>query len=433
MRILVIGSGGREHALVWKLKQSSRTRALFCAPGNGGIARDARCLAVQPNDPASILSLVREHRIDLVVVGPEAPLAAGLVDDLTAAGVPSLGPAAAAARLESSKVFSKEFMARHRIPTATFSVHESADSAFARLGSSEMRYPVVVKADGLAAGKGVVVARDTAEARDAVQRMQVGREFGAAGDRIVLEEFLHGAEASYIVFTDGETIVPAVAARDHKAAYDGDTGPNTGGMGAYSIDTILDPGLERSVLDTIVQPTISGMRDEGTPFRGMLYTGLMLTPDGPKVLEFNVRMGDPEGQAILPRMESDFAALCSSMCDGSLRSYTAKWKRDAAVCVVLASGGYPGSYPKGKVISGLVMAEEDPRVTVFHAGTKRDGDAILTDGGRVLGVTAVDADISAAIIAAYEAVNKIQFEGMQYRRDIGARAVRQGGIASFQK
>jgi phosphoribosylamine---glycine ligase len=431
MRILVIGSGGREHALVWKLKQSSRTRALFCAPGNGGIARDARCLAVNPIDFAAVSSLVRGNRIDLVVVGPETPLAAGLVDKLSAEGIPALGPSAAAAQLESSKVFSKEFMARHRIPTAQFSVHESADSALSRLGSSETRYPLVVKADGLAAGKGVVIARDAAEARDAVQRMQVGREFGAAGDRVVLEEFLAGTEASYIVFTDGDCVVPAVAAQDHKAAYDGDTGPNTGGMGAYSTDTILPPALEQTVLDTIVRPTIAGMGEEGTPFRGILYTGLMLTADGPKVLEFNVRMGDPEGQAILPRMESDFASLCASLCDGSLARYQAKWKREAAVCVVLASGGYPGSYARGKTITGLEMAEEDRRVTVFHAGTKCDGDRYLTDGGRVLGVTAIDAEISSALMAAYEAVNKIRFDGMQYRRDIGAKAMRQGGSQSW--
>ncbi len=427
MRILVIGSGGREHALVWKLKQSGIATALFCAPGNGGIARHARCLAALPHDSAAVLSLVREHRIDMVVVGPEVPLAGGLVDRLAEAGVPALGPSAQAARLESSKVFAKEFMARHRIPTAGFSVHDTAESAHARLESAETRYPVVVKADGLAAGKGVVVARDREEARDAVRRMLVEREFGPAGDRVILEDFLAGTEASYIVFTDGDTVIPAVAARDHKAAFDGDTGPNTGGMGAYSCDTILAPGLEQTILETVVRPTIDGMRAEGAPFRGMLYTGLMLTGSGPSVLEFNVRMGDPEGQVILPRLESDFALLCQAVCGRTLKDYSAKWRSDAAICVVLASGGYPGSYSKGKAISGLSLAEEDPRITVFHAGTRREGERILTDGGRVLGVTAHAPDISEAIIAAYEAVNKIAFEGMHYRRDIGARAVPQGG------
>jgi phosphoribosylamine--glycine ligase len=357
-------------------------------------------------------------------VGPEAPLAGGLVDTLQREGLAALGPSSDAARLESSKVFSKEFMARHGIPTAQFSVHENAHGALCLLDSGETRYPLVVKADGLAAGKGVVIARNREEARTAVHRIMVDREFGASGNRVVLEEFLEGLEASYIVFTDGETILPAVASRDHKAAYDNDKGPNTGGMGAFSTDTILGAEVEGTVLETIVRPVVDGMKAEGTPFRGILYSGLMLTSSGPKVLEFNVRMGDPEGQVILPRLDSDFAALCEALCSGRLKDYRAEWKKDPAVCVVLASGGYPGSYAKGKIISGLDMAEEDRRITVFHAGTRREGDALLSDGGRVLGVTSVDRDLPAAIMAAYEAVNKISFEGMQYRRDIGARAIR---------
>jgi phosphoribosylamine--glycine ligase len=301
---------------------------------------------------------------------------------------------------------------------------EDDAAAFAVLDSAETRYPLVVKADGLAAGKGVVVARNRDEARDAVRRIMVDREFGASGSRVVLEEFLEGLEASYIVFTDGETILPAVASRDHKAAYDNDQGPNTGGMGAFSTDEILGAGVEGLVLGTIVRPLVRGMKAEGTPFRGILYCGLMLTSAGPKVLEFNVRMGDPEGQVILPRLESDFAELCEALCGGRLADYRASWARDPAVCVVLASGGYPGSYAKGRMISGLEMAEEDGRITVFHAGTKREGNSVLTDGGRVLGVTAVDRDLPGAIMAAYDAVNKIKFEGMQYRRDIGASAVR---------
>jgi phosphoribosylamine--glycine ligase len=424
MRILVVGSGGREHALVWKLRQSSGVQELFCAPGNAGIEQHARRVAVQPQDTAAILALVKSEGIDFVVVGPEAPLAAGLVDALNAEKIPALGPGLGAARLESSKVFAKEFMARHGIPTAPFRVFDAPEQALAILDSRETEYPLVVKADGLAAGKGVVVASDPGEARDAIGRIMIRREFGAAGDRILVEQFLQGIEASYIVFTDGTTIVPAVPARDHKAAHDNDTGPNTGGMGAFSTDAILGESLERQVLDGVIRPVVEGMRTEGNPFRGILYAGLMLTDDGPQVLEFNVRMGDPEGQVILPRLESDFARLCEALCNGSLSRYVASWKKDAAVCVVLASGGYPGAYTKGKLISGLPLAEEDPRVMVFHAGTRREGDAYVTDGGRVLGVTAIERDLAAAMMAAYEAVNKIHFDGMHYRRDIGAKAIR---------
>jgi phosphoribosylamine---glycine ligase len=423
MRVLVIGSGGREHTMVWSLRRSRRVREVFCLPGNGGIERDARCLTASVQDHEAVAGLVATHKINLVVVGPEAPLAAGLVDSLAAKGIPVLGPSRAAAMLESSKVFAKEFMLRHGIPTAACTVHTDAQEALSRLGSSEVRFPLVVKADGLAAGKGVIVARGRAEAEAAVHRILVQREFGASGNRLILEDFLAGVEASYIVFTDGETIVPAVAARDHKAVYDNDLGPNTGGMGAYSANGLLAPGLESWILEKIVQPVITGMKKEGTPFRGMLYSGLMLTPDGPQVLEFNVRMGDPEAQVILPRLDSDFAVLCESLCQGRLRDYRPSWSDSAAVCVVLASGGYPGAYEKGKVISGLKMAEEDRRVNVFHSGTSRLGENLVTGGGRVLGVTAVGSDLAEAVIAAYEAVNKIHFEGMHCRRDIGAKGI----------
>jgi phosphoribosylamine--glycine ligase len=423
MRILVVGSGGREHALVWKLQRCARVQEVLCAPGNGGIEETARCVAVSPSDQEGILELARRERIDMVVIGPEAPLAAGLADGLRAHGVAVLGPGRAAARLESSKAFAKEFMARHGIPTAGFSVHSDPREAISRLDSREMRYPLVIKADGLAAGKGVIVARRREEARRAIESMMVERQFGGAGDRVVIEEFLEGPEASFIVFTDGETIVPAVPAQDHKAVYDHDQGPNTGGMGAYSTDKILGQKLESAILSNIVRPVIDAMRAEGAPFQGILYTGLMLTSDGPRVLEFNVRMGDPEGQAILPRLESDFAALCEALCLGKLGGYQAAWSPKAAVCVVLASGGYPGAYVKGRTITGLRMAEEDGRVVVFHSGTRRLGDTVVTDGGRVLGVTALAADLPAAVISAYEAVNKIHFEGMHYRRDIGVRGL----------
>ena len=424
MRVLVIGSGGREHALVWALKRSSRVSRLVCAPGNGGIAREAACYPVSASDHTAILDLAISQKIDLVVVGPEAPLAAGLVDFLERHGLRAVGPSQAAARLESSKVFAKEFMARHDIPTAGFSVHEAPEQALAAVGSREVQYPMVVKADGLAAGKGVAVVRSPKEAAESIRKMMVEKEFGSAGEKVVLEEFLTGNEASYIVFTDGTTVVPAVAARDHKAAYDNDEGPNTGGMGAFSTDAILTQDAEKYVLEKVIHPVVRGMKDEGCAFKGMLYAGLMLTSDGPKVLEFNVRMGDPEGQVILPRLKSDFAVLCETLSRGELADYRAEWSADAAICVVLASGGYPGAYSKGKVISGIEMAEEEPKVVVFHAGTRRRDSSLVTDGGRVLGVTAIDTDLASAVMLAYEAINKIRFEGMQYRRDIGASGLR---------
>jgi phosphoribosylamine--glycine ligase len=423
MRVLIVGSGGREHALAWKLQQSTRVRELLCAPGNGGIEGEARCIPISPLDQAALLDLIRREHIDMVIVGPEAPLAAGLADGLRAHGIAVLGPSQVAARLESSKVFAKEFMARHGIASAPFTVHSQPREALSRVDGGDTRYPLVIKADGLAAGKGVVVAWSREEAHEAIRLIMVERQFGAAGDRIVLEEFLEGTEASFIVFTDGDTILPAVAAQDHKAVFDGDKGPNTGGMGAYSTESILGPELQRSILDRIVRPVIDGMRAEGAPFQGILYTGLMLTSAGPRVLEFNVRMGDPEGQVILPRLTSDFAALCEALCLGRLKDHQAVWAKAAAVCVVLASKGYPGAYAKGKEISGLKMAEEDSHVVVFHSGTRRDGETLLTDGGRVLGVTAMNLDLASAVMSAYEAVNKICFEGMHYRRDIGAKGL----------
>jgi phosphoribosylamine---glycine ligase len=424
MRILVVGSGGREHALIWKLRQSPRVQGLLCAPGNVGIARTARCIPIQPQDFAGIAEIARKERIDYVIVGPEAPLASGLVNHLKASGIGVLGPSEEAAQLESSKVFAKDFMARHKVPTAGYATYQDPKMTLRFLESSEARYPLVVKADGLAAGKGVVVARSLQEARDAVQRILVDREFGVAGDRIIVEECLEGVEVSYIVFTDGETILPAVAARDHKAAYDNDAGPNTGGMGAYSTDDILGPELEQDVLKRVIRPVIQGMKNEGFPFQGILYAGLMLTDNGPKVLEFNVRMGDPECQVILPRLNGDFSELCAALCEERLKDYQAVWSREAAVCVVLASGGYPGAYSKGKGITGINMAEEDRRIAVFHAGTRQEGDRLVTDGGRVLGVTATGGDLASAIMSAYEAVNKIHFEGMHYRRDIGAKGLK---------
>ncbi len=423
MRILVVGSGGREHALVWKLRNSPHVREIFCAPGNGGIRNEARCIPISPTDQTAILDLAGRERIDMVIVGPEAPLAAGLADLLRAHNIAVLGPSQAAAKLESSKVFAKEFMARHNIPTAPFTICSLARDAFARLDAADTRYPLVVKADGLAAGKGVIVARTRAEARRAVEIIMVERQFGAAGDKVILEEFLEGTEASFIVFTDGETIFPAAAAQDHKAVFDNDQGPNTGGMGAYSTDMILGPELQSRIMQDIVRPVVDAMRAEGAPFQGILYTGLMLTTDGPRVLEFNVRMGDPEGQVILPRLAGDFAELCAALVQGRLGEYRAMWSDDAALCVVLAAPGYPGAYPKGMPIPGLKEAAEDRRIVVFHSGTRRQDEALLTDGGRVLGVTALAGDLKTAAAAAYAAVHKIHFEGMHYRRDIGAKGL----------
>jgi len=423
MRILVAGSGGREHALVWKLRQSTRVQEVLCAPGNGGIQREALCLPVSLLDQQAVLDLAVRERVDLVVIGPEAPLAAGLVDYLGAHGIPTLGPGRAAARLESSKVFAKEFMTRHGIPTANYTTHTRTADALARLDASDVRFPVVVKADGLAAGKGVVVAGNREAARQAVRRIMEERAFGEAGASLLIEEFLEGTEASFIVFTDGDTILPAVAAQDHKAVFDHDQGPNTGGMGAYSADGILEPALQEEILNSIVKPVVEGMKREGAPFQGILYTGLMLTPSGPRVLEFNVRMGDPEAQVILPRLESDFGRLCEALSQRKLSAYQASWSPRAAVCVILASAGYPDAYQKGKVITGLEMAHEDAHVVVFHSGTRLQGKELLTDGGRVLGVTALADDLASAVMSAYEAVNKIYFEGMHYRRDIGAKGL----------
>jgi len=424
MKTLIIGSGGREHTMAWKLRRNPKVSDVICVPGNGGMAGIARCIKVNPEDFGAVTELARKEGVDYVLVGPEAPLAAGIVDHLKAAGVKALGPTRAAALLESSKVFAKDFMARHNIPTADYKTYHDAEAALAHLRSRETKYPIVVKADGLAAGKGVVVAKNLEEASDAVKRIMVDREFGAAGDRLIIEDCLKGIEASYIVFTDGKTVLPAAAARDHKAAFDDDEGPNTGGMGTYSTDDILGPELEREVLNSVIHPVIDGMRAEGAPFQGILYAGLMLTENGPQVLEFNVRMGDPECQVILPRLESDFSELVAALCEERLAGYKAAWNPGAAVCVVLASGGYPGSYEKGKKITGIETAEEYPGVTVFHAGTRRKDDAVLTDGGRVLGVTAVGDDLASAIKCAYAAVDKIHFDGMHFRRDIGVKGLR---------
>jgi len=421
MTVLVLGDGGREHALVWALRQSPRVERLLASTENAGIGELAEVVWPTGEAGDSLVELAIREGVDLVVVGPEQPLVDGIADQLAEKGIPVFGPSRAAACLEGSKVFAKEFMLRHGIPTAACRIVSSAEEAWETVRLGLFGYPLVLKAEGLAAGKGVILAVDEAEALAAVESLMVDRTLGSAGDRLLLEECLLGREISYLVLSDGTEYLPLPVAQDHKRAFDGDEGPNTGGMGAYSTSELLDPELEASIRATIVEPSLAGARADGFPFRGVLYCGLMLTTEGPKVLEYNVRFGDPETQAILRRLESDFAELALAVAKGHLRGVVPRWSDAVSTCIVLASGGYPGPYEKGKPITGLAKAGALPGVVLFHAGTRRsaDGQAILTNGGRVLGVTARGATLSEATALAYRAVEAIQFDGMQYRRDIG--------------
>ncbi len=424
MKILVLGSGGREHALVWRLRRSAGVQKVWCAPGNGGIAQEAECVALPPDgmsNPAWLAAMATRYRPDLTLAGPELPLVSGIADEFAQRGLKLVGPSKPAARLEGSKVFAKEFLARNGIPTAPlYGIYDSAGDAYSALCAVD--WPCVIKADGLAAGKGVLVAANPDEATAFIDRLMVTREFGAAGDRVLLEEALTGQELSYIVLTDGETVLPLVATRDHKRIYDGNRGPNTGGMGAYSADGMLARELEEQILAKIIRPTLEGMAREGHPYRGFLYAGLMLTADGPQVLEFNCRMGDPETQAIVVRMDFNLAEALEATADGRLREIAARWKPGASACVVMAAAGYPGEPRTGMTIAGLESAAQVADAVVFHAGTKRGAQAgeIVVSGGRVLGVTATGPDLRAAAARAYAAAGKISFEGAQYRRDIGA-------------
>ena len=422
MKVLVLGSGGREHALVWKLRQSARVDALYCAPGNGGIVDEADCLPVDLKSLESISALASRLKPDLTVVGPELPLTLGVVDEFNRRGWPAFGPTAAAARLESSKSFAKEFLQRHHIPTAQYAVCDSV--AQVRESLSLFHTPVVVKADGLAAGKGVVIAKSKEEAAEAASEMLSGRMVGEAGVRVVLEDFLEGDELSFLVFSDGERVVPLVGAQDHKRVGDGDSGPNTGGMGAYSTREIVDDEMRDWLVHHIARPVVAGMKAEGSEFKGVLYCGLMMTARGPMVLEFNARFGDPETQPILMRMESDLIEAVEASIEGRVSDGDFRWSQDASVCVVMSAGGYPGTYEVGKRIDGLEEAGAVAGVKVFHAGTsKRDG-VHYTSGGRVLGVTARAPDLPTAVARAYEACGKIEFEGAHYRRDIAGRALK---------
>jgi phosphoribosylamine--glycine ligase len=396
---------------------------VIAAPGNGGISREVRCEPISAEDIDGQVALARKEKVDLVVIGPEAPLVGGLADELEASGIKAFGPSAAAARLEGSKVFAKEFMARHGIPTAAFSAHSDLESAVFEL--DRRRGPCVVKADGLAAGKGVIVCSNAYEARQAVQEILKEHRFGAAGDRVVIEDLLKGEEASVLAICDGQRLIPLIAAQDHKAAFEGDTGPNTGGMGAYAPAPVVSGEILDVVVENVMMKTIRGMADEGTPFKGVLYAGLMICDGEPYVLEFNVRFGDPECQPLIAMMDQDLVPALMDAANGALKERELKWHKGSAVCVVLASEGYPESYEKGKVISGLEKAALYPATVIFHAGTKWDGKEFRTDGGRVLGVTARAEDLAAAVNEAYAAANEISWDGVRMRRDIGHRAYRQ--------
>ncbi|MBI4637403.1 MAG: phosphoribosylamine--glycine ligase [Candidatus Rokubacteria bacterium] len=422
MKVLLVGGGGREHTLAWKIAQSPLVEVLYAAPGNPGIERHAKCLPLRADALDDLAAFAVAERVDLTVVGPEAPLVAGLADRLAAHGLVVFGPSARAAALEGSKAFAKDLMARHGVPTARFRVFD--DPHAARRHCQALGAPLVVKADGLAAGKGAIVCRTLDEADDAVAACMERRVFGAAGARVIVEEFLRGEEVSFFALSNGRDAIPLAAAQDHKTVFDDDRGPNTGGMGAYSPVPRVDEAGERALMETIVRPTIRALAREGAPYRGVLFVGLMLTAEGPKVVEFNCRFGDPECQAILPRAQEDLVPLLAAAARGEDLPARTAWRPDAAVCVALASGGYPGEYRTGLPIEGIEAAESVPGVHVFHAGTARRDARLVTAGGRVLGVTAVAPEIRGAIAAAYAAIARIRFEGMHYRRDIGRKGLK---------
>jgi len=423
MNILLIGSGGREHALAWAISASAECDRLYAAPGNPGMEECAVCAAVDPADHAAVVAFCRQNDIDFVVVGPEAPLVAGLIDDLSKAGIKAFGPTKAAAALEGSKGYTKDLCREFDIPTAEY--RRFTDAALARAYITERGAPIVVKADGLAAGKGVVVAMTLDEALAAVDAIFAG-SVGAAGHEVVVEDYLDGEEASFFALCDGTTAIPLISAQDHKRAFDGDKGPNTGGMGAYSPAPIMTPAMEEQVMETIIRPTVRAMAARGTPFKGVLFAGLMITGKGPQLIEYNVRFGDPETQVIMPRLRSDLLPALLASADGLLSTISLRWKPDAALCVVMATMGYPGNFERGSEIRDLAKAASLDDVLVFHAGTRRSGDRILANGGRVLGVTATGKTVKEAQARAYEAVDLVDWPEGFCRRDIGWRAIRKG-------
>jgi phosphoribosylamine--glycine ligase len=421
MKILVLGGGGREHALVWKLGESPLVKKIWCAPGNGGISAEAECVAIDAGDVGAIVAFAEKVHPDLTIVGPELPLVNGLTDAFRQRNWAIVGPSQQAAQLEGSKIFSKEFLVRHGIPTAKmYGTYDSPADVYMALNS--VAWPVVIKADGLCAGKGVFLAPDFAAAKDFIQRVMEKNELGPGGKRILLEEALEGEELSFIIVADGTRYAPLVPTRDHNRVFDGNQGPNTGGMGAYSTDELLPDELRETIRSKIVEPTLRGLAADGIRYQGFLYIGLMLTKSGPKVLEFNCRLGDPEAQAILARMDFDLAELLNDVASGHLEPTKLRWKPGASACVVLTSGGYPGKFESGKRIEGLTTVEQITGVKVLHAGTKLEREIVATNGGRVLGLTAAAATLDDALASAYEAASKIHFEGMHYRKDIGAHA-----------
>jgi phosphoribosylamine--glycine ligase len=429
MKILVLGGGGREHALVWKLRQSPVVEKIWCAPGNGGIAGDAECVPLDLGDVKATADLAAKLGADLTIVGPELPLVMGVADEFARRGLLLLGPEKKAAQLEGSKIFAKEFMARHGIPTAAvYGTYDSAIDAYTELCSVE--WPLVIKADGLCAGKGVLVTSSPDEATAFIERAMEKREFGDAGRRLLLEEGLAGEELSYIVLTDGKDFIPMAPTRDHKRAFDGDEGPNTGGMGAYSTDDMLSPELETKIQDTIVRPTLAGLEKDGIPYRGFLYFGLMLTPEGPKILEYNCRLGDPETQAILLRADFDLGEACLRTAQGKLAGFRARWSPGASVCIVIASEGYPTGPKTGKPILGLGGPSKVGGAIIFHAGTRLEGDKYYTSGGRVLGVCASGQDLATASRVSYDATSRIKIEGAHYRTDVGRKMTKTGRTAT---
>lgn len=421
MKVLVVGGGGREHAIIRKLKENPDITALYAAPGNGGISYDAACVPIKATDVESMVAFAKEQQIDFVVVTPDDPLVLGMVDALNAAGIPAFGPNKAAAQIEGSKVFSKRLMKKYGIPTADYEVFDQPDQAMAFVREKN-RYPVVVKADGLALGKGVLICENEEAAQSAVQSILQDRVFGESGSRVVIEEFLTGPEVSVLSFTDGETLVPMVSSMDHKRALDGDRGLNTGGMGTVAPNPFYTPAVAAECMEKIFLPTIRAMKAEGAPFRGCLYFGLMLTPEGPKVIEYNCRFGDPETQVVLPLMESDLLTVMLAVSQGRLAGTPVRFSNNFAACVVLASGGYPKSYQVGFPVSGLVQGQTQG-VTVYHAGTKLNDGTLVTAGGRVMGVTACAQTLGKAVKAAYEGAERISFQGMHCRRDIGKKAL----------
>ena len=420
MKILVVGSGGREHTIVWKIAQSDKVSKIYCAPGNGGISKLAECVDIAATDIDSMVAFAKENAIDLVIVAPDDPLVLGMVDAMERAGIKAFGPRKNAAIIEGSKVFSKDLMKKYNIPTAGYEVFTDSASAIEYL-KSQNSYPAVIKAEGLALGKGVIIAQNEDEAVDGIHEIIDNKKFGDSGNRVVIEEFLTGPEVSVLAFTDGKTVKPMVSAQDHKRAYDNDKGPNTGGMGTFSPSRLYDEAKAKECMENIFIPTINAMNAEGRPFKGVLYFGLMMTPNGVKVIEYNCRFGDPETQVVLPRLKTDLVTIMEAIVDEKLSDIEIEWDDNAAVCVVMASGGYPVSYEKGYLISGIDDAESDEAVTVFHAGTKLTENGFTNNGGRVLGVTATDKDLDSAIKRAYSAVEKISWKDEFHRNDIGVK------------